>query len=285
MSTASAALKVREGTVSVGGASLFYKEAGTGSPLLLIHGGGPDSRGWSPIFEELARDHRVIAYDRRGYGKSVSAPLGGAWRRHGEDAAELLRALDATPAQVVAWSAGGYVAIDLATEHPELVRSLVLVETGLVRSPAATASFWRMVLAMKLLRLIRGDRAAIDRFMRWVTVEDVGTTWDRPEYAEERKLLIVGNRRGIWADFALRGRPDVSDRRLARIRCPVTCVLGAMGQPWFRRSAEVMLRSMPQAELVVVPGTNHAVSYHVPERVAEVIRNALGKARTDQVAS
>jgi pimeloyl-ACP methyl ester carboxylesterase len=277
MNTQNSPLQVREGTVNVSGASLFYKEAGTGSPVLFIHGGGPDSRGWTPIFEDLSNDYRAIAYDRRGYGQSAAAPLGGGWRRHGEDGAELLQALSAAPAHIVAWSAGGYVAIHLAVEHPHLVRSLVLVETGLPRPPALTASGVRMLVTATLQRHLRGDRAAIDTFMRWVLVEDKGNTWDRPEYPEARKQRTVDNCRGIWADFALRGRADLSDKRLAAVRCPVTCVIGGMGQPWFRRSADVMVRAMSRAELVVIPGVNHAVTFHAPERVADVIRNELRK--------
>jgi pimeloyl-ACP methyl ester carboxylesterase len=64
----------RTGAVSVAGGELFYRAAGEGPPLLLIHGVGPDSRGWSPTFEKLAEDHRVVAYDRRGYGSSSPSP-------------------------------------------------------------------------------------------------------------------------------------------------------------------------------------------------------------------
>ena len=50
--------------LSVNGARLFVREAGAGTPLLLIHGADPDSRGWGDTFEDLARDHRAIAFDR-----------------------------------------------------------------------------------------------------------------------------------------------------------------------------------------------------------------------------
>jgi pimeloyl-ACP methyl ester carboxylesterase len=54
---------------------LFLREAGDGPALLLIHGAGPESRGWGATFDDLAADHRVIAFDRRGFGKSLDQPL------------------------------------------------------------------------------------------------------------------------------------------------------------------------------------------------------------------
>jgi pimeloyl-ACP methyl ester carboxylesterase len=261
-------------TIEVGGARLHYREAGEGDPLLLVHGSGPDSRGWRGAFDDLARDHRVIAYDRRGYGGSGGAPLGGGWQRHGEDAIELLLRLDAHPAKVAGWSGGGIVGVHLAVERPELVSSLVLAETGIARPPVAPPSFLATLLRAKIERRLRGDRAALATLLRWIMAENGTSTWDRPEYPDDRKEELYGNAPGIWADFAVRGRPDLSSKRLGRISCPVTFVLGETSQPWFGRSGEVFLEATPDADLVVIEGTNHAFTFHQPERFAEAIRAA-----------
>jgi pimeloyl-ACP methyl ester carboxylesterase len=52
--------------VTVDGVELFYKERGSGSPILLVHGMGGNADVWDEAFDLLAKDHRVIAYDRRG---------------------------------------------------------------------------------------------------------------------------------------------------------------------------------------------------------------------------
>src|SRR4051812_15389764 len=116
------------GVVTVDGVDLDYEERGSGPPVLLVH--GTAARLWGAAIDELAPCGRVIDYDRRSFGASVHPPpadLG----RHREDAAALLRALDLPPALVVGWSIGGVVALDLAIEHPELVRALVLIEPPL----------------------------------------------------------------------------------------------------------------------------------------------------------
>lgn len=56
------------------GATLNYRTAGDGPPLVLVHGSATDLTTWDGVIDELARDHRVIAYDRRGYGQSRHRP-------------------------------------------------------------------------------------------------------------------------------------------------------------------------------------------------------------------
>jgi 3-oxoadipate enol-lactonase len=260
----------KTGTVSVAGGELFYRVAGEGDPLLLVHGVGPDSRGWSPTFEKLAEDHRVVAYDRRGYGRS-SPSSGGGWRSHGEDAAALIEDLELSPVSVVGWSGGGYVAIHLAIERPQLVRNLVLAETGLPLPPAATASYLLMFLRGQVIGRLRGHRAAAEAFLRWVLSENGTTTVDREDYPEERKELSLGNAEGIWADINPRGRPDLSRKQLEKVSCPVTLLVGDMGQRWFRKSADALVEMLPDARLETIADANHALTFHQPERFAEAI--------------
>ncbi len=83
--------------INVRGIDFFYREAGAGAPLLLIHGAAGNADVWSSVFESLARDHRVIAYDRRAHTRSKAAPPPPAenYSTHGEDAAALSPALPA----------------------------------------------------------------------------------------------------------------------------------------------------------------------------------------------
>ena len=112
-------------TVDVNGTELFHRELGEGSPILLIHGLGGSADVWGEAFALLSEHHRVVAYDRRGFSRSMHAPVSDP-QRHREDAGALLRALDAAPATVVGWSSGGVLALDLAIHSPKLVSALVL---------------------------------------------------------------------------------------------------------------------------------------------------------------
>src|SRR5712692_10087048 len=92
--------------IQVSSAELYCRVAGEGIPILLIHGGAGSADSWFESFDRLSKRHRVIAYDRRGQNRSGGSPSAD-WHQEAEDAAALLRALEATPAPVVGWSAGG----------------------------------------------------------------------------------------------------------------------------------------------------------------------------------
>src|SRR3954469_9532275 len=121
-------------TVEGAGVALHYAEQGDGTPVLLIHGLASDAEGLAPVAAEVARaGARAIAYDRRGYGRSgAPEPYHGTTvEEQTEDAAALLRALDAGPAIVAGDGFGALVALDLGKRHGALVRALVLSNPAL----------------------------------------------------------------------------------------------------------------------------------------------------------
>lgn len=103
------------GFAPVKGTRLFYEVAGSGEPLVLIHGGQLDSRMWDDQFETFARSFRVLRYDIRGFGGS---PIPEAPYSNAEDLAALMDYLGMAQAHLVGLSLGGMVASDFAVARP-----------------------------------------------------------------------------------------------------------------------------------------------------------------------
>ena len=100
-----------------------------GEAVVLLHGLGSSHRDWEAQIDALSRSHRVVALDLRGHGQSPSAALGVTMDDLAEDVAAALAARYIGPSRVIGWSLGGLVATLLAAKHPELVRSLVIVNS------------------------------------------------------------------------------------------------------------------------------------------------------------
>ena len=112
------------GYIQVDGDKLFYEAAGKGETIVLIHDGLIHHEIWDEQFPVFAKTHRVVRYDRRGYGKSSQpkAPFSNI-----EDLNQLFIQLNIDNAIVFGMSAGGALAIDFTLKYPEKVTGLVLV--------------------------------------------------------------------------------------------------------------------------------------------------------------
>lgn len=253
----------------VDGGTLAYREAGRGPPVLLIHGGGIDNTDWGDIFDDLAADHRVIAYDRRGYRTSVQPPTAD-WRRHADEAYALLRHLDAAPAVVAGWSGGGLVALHLAVDHADAVAGLALLETPLHGRRHVTPALVRTFLTTHLLRRVRGSEEGMSAMIRWLcTFRDGGDVWHRITAEERRRLLE--NAPAFWVEWAATDTYPTRER-LRTIACPTVWAVGERSHTWFLRTATAGTKSIPTSALRTIPGANHALGLSAPHETAQLIR-------------
>lgn len=109
---------------------LSWRETGEGTPVLLIHGIGRSLADWDEQHERLATRHRVISVDLPGFGGSEVPTEGMSLSNLAARVAEFVRAQGIAPAHVAGNSLGGAVAMQLTADHPELVRSLLLVDSA-----------------------------------------------------------------------------------------------------------------------------------------------------------
>ncbi len=118
---------LESGFVQVEGGRLYYEVDWSGPSLVLIHAGFLDRRMWDEQFQLFTKHFRVIRYDVRGYGKSDRPKSNFSDYK---DLYSLLSHLGLRTTHIVGVSNGGRIALDFAVEYPQMVRSLVLVGTG-----------------------------------------------------------------------------------------------------------------------------------------------------------
>lgn len=250
-------------SVAVPGGRLAVHTAGSGLPLLLLHGFPLDHSMWSAQ-EPLAEHLRLIVPDQRGFGGSDGdGPE--SIEQLADDAVALLDRLHvAGPVVVCGLSMGGYVAQHVAARHADRVAALVLVDTRLeADTPEARAA--RTDLAGKVGRLgqaIVAD-AMIPRLLAPASGEDALARRAGIE-GVLRRMIVTQRVSTIQAALAALGnRPDMTEA-MRRCVVPTLLVVGAddaITPPSCLQAAEAI---MPDARLLIVPRAGHMTPLEAP---------------------
>lgn len=264
--------------VPVGDVALGARiRAGTGRPVLLVHGLSSNARLWDEVGACLATDgHPVVAVDLRGHGTSASVPdaAAGATLDAAADLAAVCASLGWADAVVAGQSWGGNVALQLATDRPDLVHGLALVDGGWlhladrwptvdaaweVLAPPAFGGLTATALRDRLIGMHpHWSPAAIDATLANLRELPDGTV--RPWLERERH-------RGVVASM-LEHRP----RELyAKVRCATLLLAALPGPPGSRELVDEAAAALPDAQLVEFPGADHDLHAQHPNRVAALI--------------
>ena len=255
----------------------YADSGGDGDPVLLIHAGL--FAGWfTPLAAAPALSgNRVIRLARAGY-TGTPAPSGLTLVEYAGHAAALLERLDTGPAHVVAHSSGTPIALQLALDHPELVRTLCLCEPPLVDTLAAAEDHEPLramlgpVIGAAMAATARGDLpAAFDLFMTAVC---------GPAYREVMtgtlgaEVLAEAERNCGY--FFTDEIPAINGwafdpAEAARLDRPVLLVRGGASPPPTHRLIERVAGLLPDATIATVGGVNHLLPLTAPTELARLV--------------
>jgi pimeloyl-ACP methyl ester carboxylesterase len=252
----------------IGDINLYYEIHGDGEPILFIHGLGSSSRDWElqvPIFSE---SHLVVLYDVRGHGKSDKPAGPYSMMLFAQDTIALIKALDIAPVHVVGISMGGMIGLQLGVSAPELVKSLVVVNSG-PEMVVRTMKDWFQVMQRQLLMRVFGLRKTAE-----VLSERM---FPKEEHEDIRKMFVArwieNDPRAYREAFQAIVGWTVVDQ-LQTIQCPVLVVAADEDYtPVESKAAYVKL--LPQGELVVIEDSRHATPVEKPEEFNRVIMRFL----------
>ncbi len=257
-------------TIQVNDIELYYEIHGAGEPLLLLHGLGSSSQDWEMQIGFFAQNYQVIAIDERGHGKSDKPPGPYSIPLFAEDTAKLLQALRISSAHILGISLGGMIALQLGVSHPEVVKSLIIVNSTpelIARTLKDWLVIWQRLLIVRLMGLRKMGEVLGKRFfplpeqdeLREIFIERWAEN-DKPAYLEAMKAVIG------WS---------VVDR-LEEIRCP-TYVIGADGDYFPTEEKEIYVKRIPGAELRVIEDSRHALPAEKPAEFNAVAQAFLSR--------
>jgi pimeloyl-ACP methyl ester carboxylesterase len=271
--------------LTVDGVRLHYIDRGTGAVVVLLHGNGTMARDFvlSGVFDLLCKDHRVIAFDRPGFGFS-NRPRDRVWTPDAQAALlqEALRRLDVERAVIVGHSWGTLIAIAMALRDQAHTAGLVLLsgyyfasfrmDTLLMSGPAVPllGDVLRYTISPLLGRLVApaahrkmfAPAPVTERFAAEFPVElEIRPSQIRASAAEA--ALMIPGAAGLAKHYS-------------ELSLPVAIMAGRGDKIVDCNSQAGRLeKSLAGCKLVIVPGTGHMIHYSVPEQVVAVIREVV----------
>jgi aminoacrylate hydrolase len=254
-------------TVSIGDAEIYYEEAGTGEPLLLVPGLSGQGSFWGAQVEAFSRDFRVIVHDHRGAGRSTHSPIKYSVEQMADDVLRLMDALGIEAAHLVGHSTGGAIGQVIALDHPRRLKSLVLSATWAGPDPY----FRRLFECRKDVLMTQGVEAYLRASVlvlappEWVSRNDAAiAAGHRAQLGAWPPREIVASRIDAIVAFDRRAR-------LGAIRVPTLVVVAQDDMVTPKFYSDELAKAIPGARYVVLDGGGH----FAPQIVAEPYNRAL----------
>jgi 2-succinyl-6-hydroxy-2,4-cyclohexadiene-1-carboxylate synthase len=259
------------------GVGYAVREVGEGEPVLLLHGFTGSGAGWTTVLPTLAHDHRLIAVDLLGHGGSdAPAPERHALERQAADLAEILRRLDAAPANVLGYSFGARVALRLAIDSPTSVSALVLESPSAGILDVALRAARRDADLRWVEQLQRGDLAGFVR--DWVAQPIFASQARMPGETRDRATVerLANRPTGLAASLLGAGQGVMTPLhdRLRDITVPTLVVSGRLDARGMERAAEVAA-GIPGSTHAVIDDAGHTPHLERPERFRDVVTSFL----------
>ena len=252
--------------VRADGLEIAYRRAGSGPPLVFVHGAAGDSRLWQPQLAALADEFTVVAWDEPGAGASSDLPADFTLAGFADCLAAVIEDVGLGPAHVAGLSWGSTLVLELYRRHPDRVASLIL---------CGAYAGWKGSLPPEEVR----ERVAGARQMLAVPADQFDPTLPGL-FAGEPPAEFVPLLDAVSADV----RPSTLDRELTimaetdltallpRIAAPTLLVWGEQDARSPLRVAREFERAIKGARLVVIPGCGHVCNLERPSRFNAAVR-------------
>ncbi len=240
------------GKAPVNGIEMYYATYGAGDPILLIHGGLGNADIWSNQVADLMKDHLVIVADSRGHGRSTRTAEPFGYDLMSSDYLALLDYLKVDKVDLVGWSDGGIIGLDIAMKHPERLKHLFAQAANITTDGVDPGV---------------GTNAVFGSYIDWM-----GQVYRQISPTPDQYDAFVAQISNMWAT-----QPNWTDAEVGKITVPTAIVLGDHDEAITRAHTDHMAKVIPGAELVILKEASHFAMLQAPEDYTAAIRAFIAK--------
>ena len=260
--------------ININDASLYYEDQGKGNETIVFgHSMLFNLRMFDDQVNILRSNYRCVSFDFRGQGKSEVTANGYDLDSLTEDTAELIRALNCDPCHFIGFSMGGMIALRLAVKYPDLIKSLVLIDTS--SEPEPTEKMRQNMLMLWIVKYL-GIRPLANRVMSMFfgrsflgdsKRKELQRTWKNHFLANDR----IGMTRAATAVLNRQG----NTKDLNKITVPTLILVGENDILTTYEKADIMKKNIKNSILKVIPRAGHMSPVEEPEIVNDLIIDFL----------
>lgn len=240
-------------TAEINGVNIVYKVygEGNGNPIILLHGGLSNGDHYSGIIPALVEaGHEVITVDSRGHGRSTFDDAQISYAQMAQDVLGLMDHLGIEKADIVGWSDGGIIGLEIALTQPERLNKVVAY--GANYDPTG----------------VRLDVDTNDYFNAYI--ERAAEEYQQNSPEPEKWDAFLANIGNMWAT-----QPNYTDEQLTTITTPFLILDGANEEAIDLNQTKLMALLIPNAELVIMPETGHFALFEQPEEFTKIVLDYL----------
>jgi pimeloyl-ACP methyl ester carboxylesterase len=256
------------GFVKVNNYNINYTVEGSGESLLFIHGLGSDSTDWEKQIDYFSPHFKVIAIDLRGHGKSEKIKEKITIEDFAEDVYKVLMTIDADNVHIVGLSLGGMIALDLAVKHPEIIKTLTIVNSRPEYKLRSLRQFFSGLSRLIIIQLF-GMKASAAHIVKQI--------FPQPEQEDIRKRFVAKwmlNDKKSYIKTLLAIAGWNIETELHKIKCPVLIIASEFDYTSvdFKRQYK---QKIFDSKLIIITDSYHAVTEDQPEKLNSVLADFL----------
>lgn len=259
-------------TIRVNNSQLYYQSVGDGQETVLFsHGYLMDNRMFDGQISALKNTFRCISYDHRGHGKSEVTKDGYELDNLVDDAIALIEELNLAPVHFVGMSTGGFIGMRIALRRPELLKSLVLMDTSAQAEPASDLKQYDVL--MWIVKYI-GWWPVINKAMSLLFYRDFLDDPAREDEVKKWKDIITGhNKAGVIAFGKGIFARDCILNQLTNIELPTAVIVGEKDVSTKPECSHKMVEAIAGSKLYSIPKAGHSAAVEKPREVAQAIQD------------